>query len=81
MTADANTTATGAKDLLLKQLTSPVNWSTEIRNIAKRFPDALYVEMGPGSVLSGLMGRLVKGARTFACGTAAEADKLLQTVA
>jgi [acyl-carrier-protein] S-malonyltransferase len=81
VTAEANTTASAAKDLLLKQLTSPVRWSTEIRNIAKRFPDALYVEMGPGSVLSGLMGRLVKGARTFACGTAAEADKLLQMVA
>lgn len=81
VTADANTTAAGAKDLLLRQLTSPVKWSTEIRNIAKSFPDALYVEMGPGSVLSGLMGRLVKGARTFACGTAAEADKLLQMVA
>jgi [acyl-carrier-protein] S-malonyltransferase len=81
VTADANTTAAGAKDLLLRQLTSPVKWSTEIRNIAKRFPDALYVEMGPGSVLSGLMGRLVKGARTFACGTAAETDKLLQMVA
>jgi [acyl-carrier-protein] S-malonyltransferase len=81
VTAEANTTAVDAKDLLLKQLTSPVKWSTEIRNIAKRFPDALYVEMGPGSVLSGLMGRLVKGARTFACGTAAEADKLLQMVA
>jgi [acyl-carrier-protein] S-malonyltransferase len=81
VTAEANTTAADAKDLLLKQLTSPVKWSTEIRNIAKRFPDALYVEMGPGSVLSGLMGRLVKGARTFACGTAAETDKLLQMVA
>ncbi|MEO8909340.1 MAG: ACP S-malonyltransferase [Gemmatimonadaceae bacterium] len=81
VTAEASTTATDAKDLLLKQLTSPVRWSTEIRNIAKRFPDALYVEMGPGSVLSGLMGRLVKGARTFACGTAAETEKLLQMVA
>ena len=81
VTAEANTSAGDARDLLLKQLTSPVKWSTEIRNIAKRFPDALYVEMGPGSVLSGLMGRLVKGARTFACGTAAEADKLLQLVA
>jgi [acyl-carrier-protein] S-malonyltransferase len=81
VTADANTTAAGAKDLLLRQLTSPVKWSTEIRNIAKHFPDALYVEMGPGSVLSGLMGRLVKGARTFSCGTAAETDKLLEMVA
>jgi [acyl-carrier-protein] S-malonyltransferase len=81
VTADASTTAAGAKDLLLKQLTSPVRWSTEMRNIAGHFPDALYVEMGPGNVLTGLMGRLVKGARTFACGTAAEVDKLLQMVA
>lgn len=81
VTAEANTTAANAKDLLLRQITSPVKWSTEIRNIAKRFPDAVYVEMGPGNVLSGLMGRLVKGARTFACGTAAETEKLLHMVA
>ena len=81
VTAEASTTAADAKYLLLKQLTSPVRWSTEIRNIAARFPDALYVEMGPGNVLSGLMGHLVKGARTFACGTPAETEKLLQMVA
>ncbi len=81
VTTDASTTAVDAKDLLLKQLTSPVRWSTEIRNIAAHFPDALYVEMGPGNVLSGLIGRLVKGARTFACGTAGETEKLLRMVA
>ena len=80
VTADASTTAVDAKDLLLRQLTSPVRWSTEIRNIAGHFPDALYVEMGPGNVLTGLMGRLVKGARTFACGTAADVEKLQQLV-
>ena len=80
VTADASTTAVDAKDLLLRQLTSPVRWSTEIRNIAGHFPDALYVEMGPGSVLTGLMGRLVKGARTFACGTASDVEKLQQMV-
>jgi len=80
VTADASTTAVDAKDLLLRQLTSPVRWSTEIRNIAGHFPDALYVEMGPGNVLTGLMGRLVKGARTFACGTAADVEKLHQLV-
>jgi [acyl-carrier-protein] S-malonyltransferase len=80
VTAEASTTSVDAKDLLLRQLTSPVRWSTEIRNIAARFPDALYVEMGPGNVLTGLMGRLVKGARTFACGTAADVEKLQQLV-
>ncbi|HMG70545.1 MAG TPA: ACP S-malonyltransferase [Gemmatimonadaceae bacterium] len=81
VTAGASTTAVDAKDLLLRQLTSPVLWSTEIRNIATTFPDALYVEMGPGNVLSGLVGRLVKGARTFSCGTPPEVEKLLQMVA
>ena len=80
VTADASTTAVNAKDLLLRQLTSPVRWSTEIRNIAGHFPDALYVEMGPGNVLTGLMGRLIKGARTFTCGTASDVEKLQQMV-
>jgi [acyl-carrier-protein] S-malonyltransferase len=80
VTAQASTTAADAKDLLLRQLTSPVRWSAEIRNIAARFPDALYVEMGPGNVLTGLMARLVKGARTFACGTATDVGKLQQLV-
>jgi [acyl-carrier-protein] S-malonyltransferase len=81
VTAEAARTASEAKDLLLRQLTSPVRWSSEIRNIATQFPEALFVEMGPGNVLTGLMGRLVKGARTFACGTAAEVEKLHQMVA
>lgn len=80
VTSDASTTAVDAKELLLRQLTSPVRWSAEIRNIAARYPDALYVEMGPGSVLSGLMGRLVKGARTFACGTATDVEELQKMV-
>ena len=81
VTAEQCTTSGKAKELLLKQLTSPVLWSTEVRNIAKAYPDALYVEMGPGSVLSGLMSRLVKGARTHACGAPADVEKLLQMVA
>src|SRR4051812_1032383 len=80
VTAEPSTTASGAKDLLLKQLTSPVRWSREMRTLARQYPDALYVEMGPGNVLTGLMARLVKGAKTFACGTAAEVEKLLQLV-
>lgn len=80
VTSNASTTAVDAKDLLLRQLTSPVRWSTEIRNMAAYYPEALYVEMGPGSVLSGMMGRLVKGARTFACGTVTDVEKLQQMV-
>jgi [acyl-carrier-protein] S-malonyltransferase len=78
VTAEASTTAVGAKDLLLRQLTSPVQWATEIRHIAARFSNALYVEMGPGNVLSGLVRRLVNGAHPVACGTAADVEKVLK---
>lgn len=81
VTAAACTSAVEAKDLLLRQLTSPVRWVTEVRNLHARFPDALYVEMGPGNVLCGLVGRVAKGAKTFPCGTVADTEKLLQLVA
>jgi len=81
VTAEPSTDAGSGSRLLLDQLTSPVLWATEARNIAARFPEALYVEMGPGNVLSGLMGRLVKGARTIACGGPAEVEQLLKMVA
>ena len=45
--------------------------------MAEDVPDALYVEMGPGAVLSTLVKRIVPGARTMTCGTAAEVDQLI----
>jgi [acyl-carrier-protein] S-malonyltransferase len=75
------TEAVAAKELLVRQLTSPVRWATQVRNIAERFPNATYVEMGPGQVLRGLISRLVPGAQTFSCGTSAEIETLLKMVA
>ena len=72
--------AATARQKLLDQLVSPVRWTQEIAEMAKRHPDATFVEMGPGNVLTGLMGRLVKGARTFTCGTASDVEKLQQMV-
>jgi [acyl-carrier-protein] S-malonyltransferase len=66
-----------AKKLLLRQLTSPVRWSALVRHMAENVPDALYVEMGPGAVLSTLVKRIIPGARTMSCGTAAEVDQLI----
>ncbi|HEV7705734.1 MAG TPA: ACP S-malonyltransferase [Gemmatimonadaceae bacterium] len=66
-----------AKKLLLRQLNSPVRWTDLVRHIADDVPDALFVEMGPGAVLSTLVKRIVAGARTMTCGTAAEVDQLI----
>ncbi len=73
--------AADARELLATQLTSPVRWAGEIRNVASRFPEALFVELGPRAVLTGLLSRIVPGARGVACGTPAEVEKLLSQVA
>ncbi len=65
-----------AGSLLLRQLTSPVRWVAEVRAMADQYPDALYVELGPGNVLCGLVSRIIPGARTALCGTPADIDSL-----
>lgn len=81
VTGGAVSSSNEAGDLLVKQLTSPVRWVDLVRNLAAAFPDALYVEMGPGSVLTGLTSRIVPGLRSQACGTATDVEKLLAQVA
>ena len=81
VTEKESTGAADARELLATQLTSPVRWAGEITNIAARFPDALFVELGPGAVLTGLLSRIVPGARGLACGTPTEIDKLMAQVA
>lgn len=78
---EAVTLADRARQLLVQQLTSPVRWTDEIEAMAARFPDALYVEMGPGSVLVGLVKKIAPSLRTMTCGTVAEVNQLLEQTA
>lgn len=66
--------------LLCDQLTSPVRWTQEVRRIAEAVPGALFVELGPGNVLVNLVKRIIPGAETATCGTAADVAQLLQRV-
>jgi [acyl-carrier-protein] S-malonyltransferase len=70
-----------AKQKLLDQLVSPVRWTAEITEMARRHPDAVYVEMGPGNVLVGLIKKIAPSVKTMTCGTAAEVNALLEAVA
>lgn len=81
VSAEPITDAALARRLLLEQLTSPVRWIDEVRAIAAAYPGALYVEMGPGTVLTGLLKKIVPGARTASCGTVSEVEELLGLVA
>ncbi|MDA1080470.1 MAG: ACP S-malonyltransferase [Gemmatimonadetes bacterium] len=69
--------ATMARELLLRQLTSPVRWVDVIRAMAAAHPNATFVEMGPGNVLTGLLKRLAPSHFAVTCGTAAEVESLL----
>ncbi len=81
VTEQPSASAADARELLIKQLTSPVRWAGELTKIAGQFPDSLYVELGPGTVLTGLLSRVVPTAKGVACGTPADIDKLLNHLA
>jgi [acyl-carrier-protein] S-malonyltransferase len=66
--------------MLAQQLTSPVRWAQLVRAMAERWPGAVWVEIGPGAVLGGLVTRLVRGARTVPCGTTSDVEKLLTMI-
>lgn len=69
--------ASRASALLVEQLTSPVRWTEVVGRLAAVYPDALFVEMGPGSVLAGLVRKIAPGVQTMSVGTAADIDQLL----
>ena len=69
-----------ARASLLRQLTSPVRWTDVVSAMASAFAAALFVEMGPGNVLTGLVKRIAPQVATMSCGTATEIDALLTRV-
>jgi [acyl-carrier-protein] S-malonyltransferase len=81
VTEQPTTRADSATGLLLRQLTSPVRWMGLIRNMASAYPGVLFVEMGPGNVLSGLVKRIVPGARTATCASVRDIEQLLAQAA
>jgi [acyl-carrier-protein] S-malonyltransferase len=69
--------AATARELLLRQLTSAVRWVQVIEAMAAEHPGALFVEMGPGNVLTSLSKRLAPNNPSVTCGTVADVDALL----
>jgi [acyl-carrier-protein] S-malonyltransferase len=75
--------AADARRLLAAQLTSPVRWVESVRALAALAGGAdgqaaEFVEVGPGTVLTGLARRIAAGARTANLGTAAEVTAFLE---
>ena len=58
VTPSPSTSAADAASFSLEQLTAPVRWTQVVERLAADYPDALYVEMGPGNVLTGLVKKI-----------------------
>jgi len=64
-TAAPVTTRSEALETLVSQVTSPVRW-VECVEAMRRFEPTSWIELGPGSVLSGLLRRVDRGLRATA---------------
>ncbi len=52
------------KDLLIKQVSSPVLWEDSVRNMIKNGVDT-FIEIGPGKVLTGFVKRINRDVKVF----------------
>ena len=66
--------------LLNAQLCSPVRWKHSLHTLAD-LGFSTFVELGPGTVLTGMAKRTVKGSRTLSVSSPLDIDNLLETLA
>lgn len=64
-----------ARELLVRQLTAPVRWAESIVRMVEQGVDR-FIELGPGSVLTGLNRRNARAATSLAVGTPDDLPKL-----
>jgi len=72
VTAEPVSTGDAARALLVRQLTTPVQWAASVLHMAESGVDR-FLEIGPGSVLRGLNRRIVK---PVPCASLGEPDDL-----
>lgn len=65
-----------ARRLLVQQLTSPVRWTSCMQTMLAAGV-ARFIEVGPGSVLAGLLKRIDRAAESLTLGTAEEIETFL----
>lgn len=68
------------RDLLSRQISSPVRWETIVRNMIAAGVDT-FLELGPGRTLCGLIEKIDGKVRTFPMETQADLNKILEEVA
>jgi len=76
VTGTAVRSASEIRQLLLRQITSPVLWEACVRTMRRHGVD-VFVELGAGQVVTGLIRRTDKSAATYSTGDPGEISKLL----
>ena len=79
VTARPHTTTDDMRQTLVRQLTSPVRWEASIRYLlAQGF--TRFIELGPGTALSGFMKRIDKSAEVLNVMDIASLDKTVSNL-
>jgi [acyl-carrier-protein] S-malonyltransferase len=73
------TTAAAARDALVRQIDSPVRWVQSVEWMANQAGVGAFLEIGAGSVLSGLNRRIAAGAQAAPLAEPDQLRKLLET--
>jgi [acyl-carrier-protein] S-malonyltransferase len=78
---DAETIASGeeARDALIRQVTQPVRWLDSVHEMIE-LGVTIFVEVGPGKVLSGLMRQIDRSVRCFNVEDAASLQAMLDKI-
>ena len=85
-TVVANITASPVQDpaeiraTLGDQVTGSVRWTESIEHLIDRAGCDLFLELGPGSVLAGLVARIRKGAQVLSIGDLASLEEALPAI-
>ena len=78
--AEAVTTGDEARDALIRQVTHPVRWLDSIHEMIEAGV-TVFVEVGPGKVLTGLMRQIDRSVRAFNVEDAASLEAAIEKVA
>lgn len=76
VTAEPETRGAVLRDLLARQIASPVRWEESVRALCARY-DGPALEVGPGAVLKGLLRRIDRAAECTPVGDRAGLEALL----
>jgi [acyl-carrier-protein] S-malonyltransferase len=78
--AEAITTGDEARDALIRQVTAPVRWLDSIHEMIEAGVN-VFVEVGPGKVLTGLLRQIDRGVRVFNVEDSASLHATLEKIA